>query len=115
MKREHLAFAPALFCTVMFFVTMMSGCEKDARIKREASYVNTVTQVAAKEFKAAPTPTEKAKVAEAFFRRIPKHTQNLEDYLHGKKPSGPSPEEVKKEREKAEAVDVPGREGIGNE
>jgi hypothetical protein len=93
----------------------MCGCDKDARARRQASYVNTATQVAAKEFNEAPTAAEKVQVAATYFRRMPKHTQNLEDYLHGRKPSGPSPEEVKKDRERAETVDVPGREGIGNE
>jgi hypothetical protein len=96
-----------LACTV-------GGCGKDARIKRQASYVNTVTQVTAREFNAADTLEEKWRIADTFFKRMPKHTQNLEDYLHGREPSGPSPEEVRK-RAKAEAVDAPGREGVSGE
>jgi hypothetical protein len=108
MKRTCLVFA-------LLLSAALCGCDKDDRIRRQASYVNTVTQVTANEFRNASTIEKKVIIADAYFRRMPKHTQNLEDYMLGKEPSGPSPEEVKKRREKAEAIDVPGREGIGNE
>lgn len=81
-----------------------AGCV-DSRMKRQASYVNTVTVVAEKEFKAAATDKEKAGVAAKYFERMPKHTQLLEDYLHGREPSTPSPEELEK-KAKAEKLGV---------
>ena len=79
---------------LLLAVVTLTGCT-DSRVKRQASYVNTVTKVAKREFEAAPTNDKKAGVAEKFFKRIPKHTQLLDDYMHGRKPSTPSPKALK--------------------
>ena len=89
--RKKLTSVPAMICVAWFALTFLSGCGKDARIRRQASYVNVVTQTAAREFKEAATETEKVKIADTYFERMPKHTQIMEDYLLGKKPSTPAP------------------------
>jgi hypothetical protein len=76
---------------VLSLCLLLTGCPADARIKRQSSLLDVKTKVAAEEFKAAATPEAKIKVAETWFETAPKMTQVLDDYLHGRKPTGPKP------------------------
>jgi len=76
---------------------LLVGCV-DARIKRAASLANTKTQVEAKEFEVAKTPEEKLAIAKRHFDTLPKFTQVLDDYVNGRKPVGPVPEGVDKDK-----------------
>jgi len=91
-------------------VLVFSGCAKDARIKRAASLSNTKMKVEAAEYWAATTPEKKLEIADHHFRTMPKFTQVVDDYMHGREPSGPTPDEVKAEvkrrKTKAELIRV---------
>lgn len=76
---------------------LLVGCV-DARIRRAASLTNTKTQVEAKEFEAAKTDAEKLAIAKKHFDTLPKFTQVLDDYVNGRKPVSPAPDEVSKDK-----------------
>lgn len=78
------------FFAILTLLVLMTGCPKDARIKRQTSLVNVKTQVTAKEFKEAPTPEKKVEIATEFFDTAPKMTQVLDDYMSGREPA-PAP------------------------
>ena len=79
-----------IICLSAFLVFVLAGCI-DARTKRAANLLNVKTQVAAKEYNAAPTPGEKLKVADEYFRNAGEFTQVLDDYLQGRKPVEAAP------------------------
>ena len=75
-----------ILAAALFLVVALTGCPKDARIKRAASMSNVKTRVATKEFNEAATKDEKIKIAEEYFRNAWKFTQVIDDYLHGREP-----------------------------
>ena len=74
------------FLLVSVLLICCAGCEQDARIKRQASLLNTKTQVVADEYQKADTPAKKQEIADEYFRTTPKMTQVLEDYMFGREP-----------------------------
>jgi len=74
---------------------VLAGCSKDARIKRAASMLNVKTQTEAQEYEAAESAERKLEIADHHFKTVPKFTQIIDDYLHGREPKGPLPAEVK--------------------
>jgi hypothetical protein len=74
------------FLSLLLVCFALVGCIDD-RIKRASSVVNAKTQVAAKEFAAAPTDPAKVEVAKRYFDNAPALTQVLDDYLAGRKPA----------------------------
>lgn len=66
---------------------LLVGCQSDSRSRRASSAANTATKVAQSEFKAAPTPELKSKIAEDYFDHVAPIIESLDDYTHGRKPA----------------------------
>ncbi len=75
---------------ILLSLTLLSGC-KDGRIKRATSAASVATQVAKKEFEAAPTSQAKNDIADEHFKRITPLLQVIDDYTHGRKPADTKP------------------------
>lgn len=75
---------------ILVSLAMLTGC-KDSRTKRAASAASVATQVAKKEFEAAPTPQAKNDIAQEHFNRITPLLIVIDDYLHGRKPADTKP------------------------
>jgi hypothetical protein len=75
------------YLLITVLLVSFSGCETDARIKRQASLLNVKTQVTAEEYRKADTPAKKLEIADEFFRTAPKMTQVLDDYMSGREPA----------------------------
>ena len=80
---------------VLPLLLLLPACTKDARAKRAASLANVKMQTEAAEYKAAESWEVKKKIADHHFKTMPKFTQVVDDYMHGREPQGPTPEEVK--------------------
>ena len=72
-------------------LTVSTGCGKDARARRAASLNRVQLQTAKKEFEAAPTPVKKNEVAKEYFDTAEPLVGVVDDYMQGRKPSGPKP------------------------
>jgi len=92
--RETISKKGLLILFALVLTTILYGCV-DARMRRAASLVNVKTQTDATEFSTVKTDAEKIVVAKRHFESLPKFTQVLDDYCHGKQPTGPIPEPAK--------------------
>lgn len=71
-------------------LSLLCGCAKDDRMKRQASLLNAKTQTAQTELAAAPTAEAKAEVAKEYFADAPQMTQVISDYMFGRTPQTPT-------------------------
>lgn len=96
MKRFRLLLALPL-------ILMLTGCPRDNRIKRVSSLNRVQVETAKKEFEEAPTPEKKNEIAKEYFETAPDLLGVVDDYMQGRKPSGPEKLPVPGEENKTES------------
>ena len=78
------------FILILLSLSLLTGCV-DGRTKRATSAARVATDIAKKEFEAAPTPQAKNEIAQDHFNRITPILHVVDDYTHGRKPSDTKP------------------------
>ncbi len=99
---KHYRLLLALPCLLL-----LTGCPKDDRAKRAASLNRVQVETAKKEYEAAPTPEKKDEVAKEYFETAPALIGVVDDYMQGRKPSGPEDLEPKPKPEEEKKPEPP--------